>query len=310
MQRLHASQARCAPRGTPLAALAFALCAAGCPALGAETAAETAADAARPAIAASTAAPPVKPARPGQSGREQKPAERWLWLEVRDTPPPAGPAYRRAADGSVTISTGGSLQDGSLGNGSVVGTAAPARRLRVREGEPLRVDLPATQGLQVRVPVVGRNGAGAVTPGSVAAAGAASSTASGAASGSTAGTAGSAAGGTSSGAAASGASGAAYGQVPQAEAVIEWTGTAAFLARFRLAGAGVEVELQPLAAGVSAPVDHVSGTRRTPVRIMGPLGAWMALAEPGLSERSLSPYPDAPPSAGVWVRVTPEQGAP
>lgn len=200
-------------------------------------------------------------------------APRHLLVDVRDSPPAAVARTGRGADGSYTVSTGGADTDAGAGNASTLSTQTSIRRVRVTEGERIRVDLPAVQSLQFHVPL-------AAGPAGGAAAGPAPGSGTGPAS----------------------ANGAASG-------VVYFDGVGAFAARFFLRGDMVRVELTPLQRGsVSAPfVPAVSGPAGT-VLASAPVGEWLPLGDSDLSApgATLNPNPDPPSPAAVWVRVFPD----
>ncbi len=87
-----------------------------------------------------------------------------LLVDVRDTPPAVAVRSGRGADGSYTVSTGDGAADAGAGNGSTLSTQASIRRVRVVEGERVRVDLPAVQSLQFHVPLAASPGSGGAAP--------------------------------------------------------------------------------------------------------------------------------------------------
>jgi hypothetical protein len=223
---------------------------------------------ARAVLAGSLAASAVLPlwAAPGRA----------LLVQVRDTPPASGASFRHGADGSYTVSTGGSgatddaRPDPGADNGTTLSTGNSSRALRVREGDRVRVDLPAVQSLQFHVPASAHAAPGGGAPGG-------------------------------SGATAPAARG------PGATGVVSFEAVSAFAARFFLQGPRVRIELTPLrAGGVVAPMIGGADAPRA-LGVEGPVGAWIALGDPELGGPGPSLTPTAAPSttSGVWVRVVP-----
>jgi hypothetical protein len=216
-------------------------------------------------------------------------APRELLVQVRDTPPEAGGGYTRGPDNSVTVSTGGggnldSASDSGPNGATTVSTSNSVRNFRIHEGERVRIDLPAVQALQFRVPMNAAGSSGASTAG---ASGTKSSSAAGAS------------------APASNATGARSGG--SVSGVVYFDAVAAFAARMSLAGTTVRIELTPLKSGtVAAPVVGAPDAPHTVV-ITGHTGQWIALGDTDTAQgmRSLSPTPDPPSPASVWVRVYP-----
>lgn len=228
------------------------------------------------------------------------PAPRHLLVQVRDTPPLGHAAVRHGADGSYTVSTGGSGERDERGaqapdNGTTLSTGNSVRRVHIVEGQRVRVDLPAVQSLQFHVPLPaagnGKRAAGA-------SAGAASAgTTTGTNTGTTA-----TASGTTTGAAASAA--------PSVSGVVYFDSVAAFAARFALSGSTVRIELQPLRSGtVAAPYAAAAGDGADrPVVVVGRVGEWIALGDTDLQDpgATLNVTAEPPRPASVWVRVDPE----
>jgi hypothetical protein len=212
----------------------------------------------------------------------------WI-LQVRDTPPDGRASFARGADRSYSVSTGGAGErddSGAAGNGYAIGAGNIQRQMRVREGERLRVDLPAVQSLQFHVP-----------PGPPSAAGAGAGAARAAAATGRA---------PSTGAAPPAAN--APGTGPGASAVVYFDSVAAFAASLHVSGTRVHIDLVPLrVGGVEAPLIGGANPNKAPVAAEGRLGEWIALGDAELPPvRSLSPTPEPPSPASVWVRVLPD----
>ncbi len=210
-------------------------------------------------------APAAAPARP----------PRHLLVDVRDTPPAAVVRSGRGADHSYTVSTGGADDAaGAPGNASTVSTQTSIRRVRVVEGERIRVDLPAVQSLQFHVPLgaaTGGRGHGAAPSAPAAAGGAADPAAT--------------------------------------SGVVYYEGVAAFSARFYLRGDTVTVELVPLQRGsVSAPFVPAAGGSGAAVLASAAVGEWLPLGDSDLDTtgNTLNENPDPPSPASLWVRIFPD----
>lgn len=212
------------------------------------------------------------PAHAGQAGQ----GPRSLLVRVRDTAPGATPNFLRERDGSYTVSTGqGGDRDLRAGaaaadNSTLLSTSSSVRVLRVREGEPVRVDLPQVQTLQFHVPT------GKSTAPSQSAR----------------------------------ASGAARALTPSAAGVVFFEAVASFSARFALMGDSVRIELVPMqAGGVAAPFAVAGGAESVrAVTLVGRAGEWIALGDSDLvtSGQSLSVTAELPSQPTVWVRVDPD----
>lgn len=206
------------------------------------------------------------------------PAPQRLLVQVRDTLPQGASGIHHGADGSFSVSTGGGDRDDRADvtdNSTTLSTRTSVRRVHVRAGERVRVDLPGLQSLQFHVP------AGA------------------------AGTSKSAAG-TASGASAAATPGAA---APSVSGVVTFEAVTAFAARFTLDGAIVRIELAPLRVdSVSAPYAVAGATGEHTVTLTGRVGQWIALGDTELSPPSARLDGDTAPlrPASVWVRVDPE----
>lgn len=204
-----------------------------------------------------------------------------LLVQVRDTPPDATAAIRHGADGSYSVSTGGGDVDeraDAAGNGTTLSTSSSVRRVHVRAGERVRVDLPGVQSLQFHVPLGAAGGAqppaggnAGVPPGP------------------------------------SGAGAAAY--PPSVSGVVTFEAVTAFAARFALVGSSVRIELAPLHVdSVVAPYAVAgNGTERV-VTLRGRVGQWIALGDTELSPPAtrLDDGPEPVRPASVWVRVDPD----
>lgn len=218
------------------------------------------------------------------------PRGRELLVEVRDTPPQAQGGFDRAADNSYTVSTGSAGDRDRSGNdagsnpGYTLATGNSSRVVHIREGERVRVDLPAVQSLQFHVPAPnGSSKSGAK--------------------GSAASTANSPASSTSTTQSTSQSS----KQGPSVSGVVYFQAVSAFAARFAVHGTQVRVDLTPLAAGgVSAPFAAADGGGARPVFVTGTLGEWISLGdtEMSLPGKSLSLTAEPPAPASIWVRVT------
>lgn len=215
----------------------------------------------------------------GAAGPEAAP--RRLLVQVRDTPPQGGAAIRHGADGSYSVSTGSGDRDDRAdppGNGATLSTSNAVRRLRIREGERVRVDLPGVQSLQFHVPAAG--------------------------SGAPAGTAGVSQASTSKGGNAATA--------PSVSGVVTFEAVTAFAARFALRGSAVRIELTPLRVGAVAapfaPAATDQAAQPAAVTVQGRVGEWIALGDTDLSPPAASLNAAAEPArpASVWVRVDPE----
>lgn len=207
-----------------------------------------------------------------------------LLVHVRDTAPGTRPNFLHERDRSYTVSTGsGADRDerdvAGASNAQVLSTSNSVRLVRVREGEPVRVDLPSVQTLQFHVPL------GKTASSSRAAA--------------------------ASGAGGGNASGRAPG--PAASGVVYFEAVSAFAARFALVGSNVRIELVPLqAGGVAAPfVATAGGEGRRAVTLFGHVGEWIALGDVDLvsSGKSLSVTAEPASQPSVWVRVEPDPAA-
>jgi len=212
------------------------------------------------------------------------PQPRNLLVRVRDTAPGTRPNFLHERDRSYTVSTGSGAdrderEDAGAGNATVLSTSNSVRLVRVREGEPVRVDLPSVQTLQFHVPLgkAGASSRSAAAPGATA------------------------------GKAPIGALGSAASGVVYFEAV------SAFAARFALAGGNVRIELVPLqAGGIAAPfVAGPGGESARAIRLFGKVGEWIALGDVDLvpSGKSLSVTAEPPSPPSVWVRVDPDPAA-
>jgi hypothetical protein len=111
-----------------------------------------------------------------QSDRPLRP----LAVTLRDEAPPSADSNPRAADGSVTLSTGRALPADSYGNGQTLSTQPHPRTTELAEGDPLLISMPATQSLLFRVKGAGarasghsQGGGAAASPGGPVVAGAA-----------------------------------------------------------------------------------------------------------------------------------------
>jgi hypothetical protein len=219
------------------------------------------------------------------------PVKRVLRVEVRDAPPGYGASFVHGADNSYTVSTGGSGASVDArtapmpDNSATVSTGGAREALRVREGESVRVDLPAIQSLQFRVPAGAR---GAAAPSST---GAASRTAS---AGSSSPSPGAPAGASVSG-------------------IVSFEAVSAFVARFSVRGREVRIDLVPLhEGGVTAPWTTQAGADSVVV-VTGLVGEWIALGDAivpsgarRLSAGATGTATPAPASGAIWVRVTPD----
>ncbi len=219
-------------------------------------------------------------------------ARTWI-VQLRDTPPSGKAAFARGADRSYTVSTGGGADrdDASTaGNGYVLGAGNAQRQMRVREGERLRVDLPAVQSLQFHVPQ--RAAPTGSSPSSATPAGRAPASAGSAPSSATA------------------PSGAA-GAVPSVSGVVYFEAVAAFAASLHVSGTRVHIDLVPLRVGsVEAPLIGGASRSNAPLAVEGRLGEWIALGDADLPPaRSLSPTAEPPSPASVWLRVLPDSDA-
>lgn len=205
-----------------------------------------------------------------------------LVVQVRDTPPNGAAAIRHGADGSYSVSTGGGDRDeraDAPGNGTTLSTHASVRRLHVRAGERLRVDLPGLQSLQFHV----SSGAG--------------------------GTQKPAAGSTASAPATAPGSGAGGAASPAVAGVVTFEAVTAFAARFAIDGSTVRIELAPLRVdSVAAPYAPTGTGADQVVTLRGRVGQWIALGDTELSPpaRRLDEGPEPVRPASVWVRVDPE----
>jgi len=219
-----------------------------------------------------------------------EPAPRHLLLRVRDTPPGSAARIHRDADGGYTVGTGGGNHDDATSqavadNAQTVSTGDGVRLLRVIEGEPVRVDLPAVQSLQFHLPITGR---GAATTGAPPASGASAVS-------------------PGTGTTAQAPASAANAGGPAASGVVYFAAVSAFAARFAIVGTRVRIELTPLRAGtVAAPYAATADTR--PVVLQGRVGRWLALGDEDVPSTgaSLSPTPEPASPASVWVRVDPD----
>jgi len=102
------------------------------------------------------------PLAPGAASAQQHvnaDGPRHLLLQVRDTPPGSPAAVQRGRDNSYTVGTGGDgVRDDRPSSGTpdssyTLSTANAIRKLRVLEGQAVRVDLPVLQSLQFHVPL-------------------------------------------------------------------------------------------------------------------------------------------------------------
>ena len=211
------------------------------------------------------------------------PAPQRLLVQVRDTPPQGAGAIRHGADGSYSVSTGGGDGDeraDATGNATTLSTRGSVRRVHVRAGERVRVDLPGLQSLQFHVPL---GTAGGPKP----------------AAGSTAGAA----------AASTGATPGGPASAPAVSGVVTFEAITAFAARFWLDGSSVRIELAPLRLdAVAAPYAVAGTTGERAVTLQGRVGQWIALGDTELSPpaRRLDEGPEPVRPASVWVRVVPE----
>ncbi|HXY05034.1 MAG TPA: hypothetical protein VEI05_00685 [Burkholderiaceae bacterium] len=217
------------------------------------------------------------------------PRPRALLLQVRDTAPGTDhPNFLRERNGAYTVSTGsgGDVDErasaNAANNSMVVSTTSSVRLVRLREGEPVRVDLPAVQTLQFHVPT----GKGGAAPRPKAGASATQPP-------------------TGSAPGASGAS------TPAASSVVFYEAVTAFAARFALVGSGgVRIDLVPLQVGTVAAPFAVGpgGESMHPVVLFGRLGEWIALGDADLvsSGKTLTPTAEPPSLPSVWVRVVPD----
>ena len=212
------------------------------------------------------------------------PQPRNLLVQVRDTAPGARPNFLHERDRSYTVSTGsGADRDEREGaganNATVLSTSNSVRLVRVREGEPVRVDLPTVQTLQFHVPL-GKSA-------------------------------------TSSGAASTPGNGVAKvpigASAPAASGVVYFEAISAFAARFALLGSNVRIELMPLQAGaVAAPfVAAPGGASPRAVTLIGRMGEWIALGDVDLvsTGKTLTVTAEPPSQPTVWVRVVADPGA-
>jgi hypothetical protein len=217
--------------------------------------------------------------------RAGPPGARRLLIEVRDTPPVDKPSFYRGADRSFIVSTGGAGERddmptaGEADNGFTRGAGNAIRQVHVREGEPVRVDLPTTQSLQFHAP--GRSASSA--------------------SGSGADPAPVARGGSAAGGA----------NLPSVSGVVYFEAVAAFSARFALLGSRVRVELVPLRVGnVAAPWNDGGSHHSGPIVLQGRVGEWIALGDTELpAAKNLNATAEPPSPAAVWVRVFPQSEA-
>ncbi|HYA65959.1 MAG TPA: hypothetical protein VEE84_04685 [Burkholderiaceae bacterium] len=216
-----------------------------------------------------------------------------LLIRVRNTAPGTNPNFLHERDGSYTVSTGaGEDRDErsrAPNNAQVVSTSASVRLVRVREGEPVRVDLPSVQTLQFHVPP-GKSFAqprATVPPG-----GPSQATA-----------------GTTPGASNSRPVGPP--STPATSAVVYFEAVSAFAARFALVGnGGIRIDLVPMQAGeVAAPYAVAPGGEGVRAAVVfGRVGEWIALGDMELvsSGKSLNVTAEPPSQPSVWVRVEPD----
>jgi len=211
------------------------------------------------------------------------PQPRNLLVQVRDTAPGARPNFEHGRDRSYTVSTGtggdrDERNEPGANNATVLSTSNSVHLVRVREGEPVRVDLPSMQTLQFHVPV-GKAGTASRTP--AATGGGDSKTAVGA-------------------------------PRPAASAVVYFEAISSFAARFALMGNNVRIDLVPLqTGGVAAPFVAGSGAERPrAVTLLGRVGEWIALGDEDLvsTGKSLTITAEPPSQPSVWVRVVPDPG--
>ena len=219
------------------------------------------------------------------------PGPRALLIQVRDTAPGTDhPNFLRERNGAYTVSTGsgGDVDErpsaSAPNNSMVVSTTSSVRLVRLREGEPVRVDLPAVQTLQFHVPT--GKGAGAPRP---KGGGSTTQPATGSAPG-------------------PGALGASGASTSAASSVVFYEAVTAFAARFALVGSGgVRIDLVPLQAGTVAAPFAVGpgGQSMHPVVLFGRVGEWIALGDADLvsSGKALTPTAEPPSLPSVWVRV-------
>jgi len=215
------------------------------------------------------------------SAAQAGPQARHLLVRVRDTAPGARPNFLHERDRSYTVSTGSGAdrderEDAGAGNATVLSTSNSVRLVRVREGEPVRVDLPSVQTLQFHVPL-GKSAASARAAAPTGAGGSKAPV---------------------------GASG------PAASAVVYFEAVSAFAARFALVGSNVRIELVPLqAGGVAAPfVAGPGGESPRAIMLFGRVGEWIALGDVDLvaSGKSLSATAEPASQPSLWVRVEPD----
>jgi hypothetical protein len=230
-------------------------------------------------VAGLSAKAPSSAAQAARVGK-QAPAVQRLLVLVRETPPTGRPSFHRGADRSFTVSTGGSgdrddsqVQVGG-DNGVTLGAGNAIRQVHLREGERVRLELPALQSLQFHL--AGRAGA-------------------------------------ASNAAPTGVAG-GNASAPSASGLVYFEAVSAFTARFALHGSAVRVELVPLRSGsVAAPWIDASGVSggSGPIVLQGRVGEWIALGDSALaaSGKSLNATAESPRPAALWVRVFPETEA-
>lgn len=207
-----------------------------------------------------------------------EPAPQRLLVQVRDTPPGGAAAIRHGADGSYSVSTGGGDRDDradATDNSTTLSTQGSVRRVHVRAGERVRVDLPGLQSLQFHVPV-------GAAGGPKAAAGSAPATPAAASPG---------------------------GAAPSISGVVTFEAVTAFAARFTIDGTTVRIELAPLHVdSVAAPYAVAGSGGERAVTLTGRVGQWIALGDTELSPPATRLDEAAAPlrPASVWVRVDPE----
>jgi hypothetical protein len=94
--------------------------------------------------------------------------------------------------------------------------------------------------------------------------------------------------------------------------VVYFEAVSAFVARFTLHGARVQVELVPLRVdGVTAPWIDPAGVHAGALVVQGRVGEWIALGDTQLPDnaKSLNATASPPAPASVWVRVFPDSEA-